>query len=228
VGTALNGPVPASIYKTGLVSSRGEKVSLASFGPRVLVISDSMTLCQEDCPLDTANIVSAARAADAAGLADRVEFLTITVDPGRDTPTRLTKYRRLFVPPKALPNWQLLTGSQQHIDTLWKYLGVYFKRVPEDSPPSRDWLTGRPLTYDVEHADEVIAFDARDHERFVISGHADVQSARNVPAKMREFLTRSGRRHMKNPGGQAWTPEDVLQVVEWLTGETVPSSRASG
>lgn len=204
-----------------LVDADGHRVTLGSFGHRVVVISDSMTLCTEDCPLDTANIVTADQRLRAAGLADKVELLSITVDPKRDTPARLAAYRRFYDPKDTLTNWKLLTGSQANITKLWKYFGVYWEKVKEDNPPDTDWMTGKPLTYDIAHADEVIVLNGDHHERFVISGHAHVPGPQTVPAKMRNFLNGLGRQHMNRPGPQAWTPNDVLTDVGLLIGHPV-------
>lgn len=220
VGTVLDIAVPASISDLPLREPDGQTTTLGAFRGQTVVISDSMTLCSEDCPLDTANIVAAARAADAAGLTHKVVFLTITVDPGRDTPRRLTAYRKLYDRHHRLPNWLLLTGSRSNITRLWKYLGVYWKKVPEGHPPDHDWLTDRPLTYDIAHADEVLMFDASVHERYVISGHAHVPASRDVPTTLRSFLSSQGRRHLSRPGDATWTANDVIQGVHWLTGGT--------
>jgi protein SCO1/2 len=224
VATREDGSVPASIDSLALRDSNGRKVTLASFKGKVVVISDSMTLCSEDCPLDTANVVSAAKRADAAGLTHDVEFLTVTVDPSRDTPRRLRAYRAMYTPPSKLPNWRLLTGSQADLTRLWKYFGVYWKRVPEDSPPDTDWMTGKPLTYDIEHADEVLVLDTRSHERDVISGHADVPEAASVPGRMRHYLSDEGQKHLHKPGRATWTPTDVTTVISQLTGHGIPTT----
>ncbi len=218
VGTVIDHAVPSSISDLPLREPNGHTTTLGDFHGTTVVVSDSMTLCSEDCPLDTANVVAAARAADAAGLTQKVVFLTITVDPARDTERRLTAYRRLYDPHHQLPNWLLLTGSKTTITRLWQYLGVYWHKVPEGNPPDRDWLTGKPLTYDISHADEVLMFDTTGHERYVISGHAHVPVSRNVPSKMRSFLNPLGDRHLHRPGATTWTPDDVLQAVSWLTG----------
>ncbi len=204
-----------------LRDSQGHRVTLGSFGHKILVINDSMTLCTEDCPLDNANAVTADQKVHAAGLGNRVEFLSITVDPRRDTPHRLAAYRKFYDPHHTLGNWKLLTGSPASIDRLWKYFGVYWRKVPQGHPPTRDWLTGKPLTYDIQHADEVFLVDGNHHERFVISGHAHVTGPKAVPAKMRSFLDGLGHRHMNHPGAEAWTPNDVLIDLGLLTGKHV-------
>jgi protein SCO1/2 len=207
-----------------LRDASGRRVTLASFHGKTVVISDSMTLCSEDCPLDTANVTTAARAADAAGLSGDVQFLTITVDPRRDDDHHLTAYRKLYDRDHTLPNWSLLTGSPSQIARLWKFFGVYFHRVPQDKPPPRDWLTGRTLTYDVEHDDTVLFLDPDGHWRFVITGHAHVTHRSAVPGRVRSFLSSTGQRHLDRPGAATWTPGDVLRGLGWVTGRRIPSS----
>jgi protein SCO1/2 len=217
VGTVIDRVVPSSIRDLPLREPDGHTTTLGAFHDRTVVVSDSMTLCSEDCPLDTANLVLAARAADDAGLSDEVVFLTITVDPRRDTPRRLTAYRAMYDPDHQLPNWLLLTGSRRDITRLWKYFGVFWRKVPPDKPAPHDWLTGEPLTYDIAHADEVLMLDGDGHERYVVSGHAHVSSSRAVPDRLRNFLTAQGRRHLYQPGPATWTYQDVERGVTWLT-----------
>jgi protein SCO1/2 len=221
VGTVTDRDVPSAISSLRLEDSSGRPVTLSSLRGKTVVISDSMTLCSEDCPLDTANVVVAARAADAAGLTGNTVFLTVTVDPRRDTPRRLRAYRQLYDPGDRVPNWLLLTGSRTAIARLWSYFGVYWHKVAEDDPPDHDWLTGRPLTYDIQHADEVLMLDHRGDERYVISGHAHVPDAGTVPGRMRSYLSPEGKRHLYRPGGATWTPRDVLAGLSWLTGRHV-------
>jgi protein SCO1 len=222
-GTTLERPVPAAVASLQLRDASGHPEPLASFRGKTVVISDSMTLCSEDCPLDTANVTAAARATDAAGLTRDVEFLTVTVDPRRDDPHHLVAYRRLYDPHHDLPNWSLLTGTPTQIARLWKFFGVYFHRVPQDKPPPRDWLTGRRLTYDVEHDDAVLVLDPDGHWRFLITGHAHVAERSAVPGRVRSFLSRAGQRHLDRPDGAAWTPGEVLQAVSWVTGHRISS-----
>jgi protein SCO1/2 len=221
VGTALDRPVPAAVAALPLHDASGHRMTLASLRGKTVVISDSMTLCSEDCPLDTANVTAAARATDAAGLTRDVEFLTITVDPRRDDDRHLAAYRKLYDPHHDLPNWALLTGSQSQIDRLWKFFGVYFHRVPQDKPAPHDWLTGRRLGYDVEHDDAVLVLDPQGHWRFLLTGHAHVADRSAVPGRVRSFLSPAGHRHLDRPDAAAWTPGDVLQAVGWLTGHRI-------
>ncbi len=221
-GTRLDSAVPAAIARLPLVDQDGRRTSLAAFRGKVLVVSDSMTLCQETCPLDTADLVQSAREVDAAHLGAKVEFLTITVDPTRDTTAQLAAYRRQYTPTPA--NWQTLTGAPADIAALWKYLGVYTKKVPEGSPPSKNWRTGQVLTYDLDHTDEVFFFDARGHERFLLDGAGHVVPGTPLPAAMRAYLDADGRQNLAHPDPDTtWTVPQALQGIGWLLQHRIPS-----
>lgn len=214
VGTRLDGKIPAAILQLPLVDAHGRTRHLADFKDKVVVISDSMTLCQESCPLDTASIVHTAKAVHRAGLGDRVVFLSITVDPQRDTPAQLAAYRKLYDGPD---DWLTLTGTPAHLQRLWKYLGVFIHRVKTDEqPPPRNWRTGKPLTYDVQHSDEVFFLDGRGHERFVLEGMPDLANRKEIPPKLYRFLTNAGRQNVAHPAMTAWTEPQALQVIGWL------------
>lgn len=81
VGTPLDVSLPASVLRVPLVSSTGAHGAALELHRQGAGVSDVMTLCQETCPLDTANVVAAARDVEQAGLGDKVEFVSITVDP---------------------------------------------------------------------------------------------------------------------------------------------------
>jgi protein SCO1/2 len=216
VGQQLKTALPAPVRRLPLTTSTGERVDLAQYTGTVVVISDMMTLCQETCPLDTANIVAAARAVQRAGLADRVTFLSITIDPTRDTVSRLAAFRRLYRP--APSDWQLATGTPATLTALWRALGVFIKKVPDTAPAPKDWLTGKPLSYDLTHSDEVFFIDGHGRERFLLEGAPHVAPGAPIPAKLRHFLDAKGRANVTHPDPQAWTLPQELQVLSWLTG----------
>jgi protein SCO1/2 len=223
LGTPTDQTLPAQLLNQPLLDPTGKPTTLAGYRGKVLVVSDMMTLCQETCPLDTANLVATARAVQRAGLADRVEFASITVDPNRDTPSRLAAYQRLFAPAPA--DWALLTGSPAALAALWKQLGVYWQKVPEDSPAGTDWLTGQPMTYDINHSDLIFFFDRDGHERFVIDGAGHVEPGTQVPAKLRGFLSDQGQDNLAHPQPGSWTVPQALQVISWLTQRRIGPSQ---
>jgi protein SCO1 len=214
VGQSMDAQLPPQITAADLVTSSGHRVDLASFRGKVVVISDMMTLCQETCPIDTAEVVQAARLAERNGLGSRIEFLSITVDPVRDTPARLAAYRALYQP--APKDWLTLTGTPATLARLWKVLGVFTKKVADQPPAPRDWLTGKPLTYDITHSDEVFFLGGNGLERFLLEGPPHLAAGAPIPSRIRSFMDASGRKSMNHPGAGAWTLAQELQVLSWL------------
>lgn len=214
IGTPLDSAVPASVLRLPFTTSDGRTVRLSDFAGKSVVVSDAMTLCQETCPLDTATIVQTARAEDTAGPGRSEVFLSITVDPTRDTPAQLDAYRRLYSPPPA--NWMALTGSPATVNALWTYLGVWRAKVKEPAgPPPRNWRTGQPLAYDVQHSDEVFFLDGRGHERFVLEG-PPYAARTTLPKKLYDFLNAKGRQNVSHPDSSVWTEAQARQVLSWL------------
>lgn len=222
VGTPLDLAVPGAVATLPLIDSTGHRTDLTAFDGKVLVVSDMMTLCQETCPLDTANIVATARQAERAGLGDKVEFVSITIDPVRDTTARLAAYRQMFAPAPA--DWAVLGGSTANVAALWKFFGLYYEKAPEDSPPAVDWMTGKPLTYDISHADLVFFFGANGHLRYTVDGTAHVAAAADLPSTLEHFLSAEGRDNLRDPGFGSWTVGQALQVIGWLTDTPIAAS----
>jgi len=217
LGTALDRPVPDAVADLPLITDGGQATSLAALRGQVVVLADFLTLCQETCPLTTGNLLLMDRAVTAAGLAGRVRFVELTVDPDRDTPLRLRAYRRLAGAPA---NLSLVTGSPAVIERIWRYFSVWYQRVAEGHPPGTDWLTGKPLSYDIDHQDAVIYLDAAGRERFVVVGSPNAAGAPIAPA-LRRFLGAQGHADLSHPDASTWTPGEALGPVAWLTGRPV-------
>jgi protein SCO1/2 len=217
LGTVADTPVPASVAGLPLTTDTGQVTSLAAWRGQVVVLTDFLTLCQETCPMTTGNLLMMDRAVTAAGLGSRVRFVELTVDPGRDTPARLRAYRQLTGAPA---NFSLLTATPAVLAQFWRYFGVSYQQVAEDQPPGTDWLTGRPLTYDVDHQDALIYLDAQGRERFVVQGGPDGQGAPLAPA-LRRFLNAQGQASLSHPDASTWTAAQALTPVAWLAGRPV-------
>ena len=217
LGTVVDRPVPAGIADLPLTTDAGRPTSLGAWRGQVVVLADFLTLCQETCPLTTGNLLVMDRAVMAAGLGHRVRFAELTVDPDRDTPARLRAYRALIGAPA---NLLLLTGRPAVIERIWRYLGVWYQRVGEDSPPGTDWLTGLPLTYDVDHEDALLYIDAAGRVRFVVVGAPNASGAPVAPALLR-FLSAQGRADLSHPDASTWTAAEALSPIAWLTGRPI-------
>ncbi len=217
LGTVVNRPLPSSVADLPLTTDAGQPTSLGALRGQVVVLTDFLTLCQETCPLTTGNLLTMDRAVTAAGLAGRVRFAELTVDPNRDKPTRLRAYRAMIGAPA---NWLLLTGRAAAIGRIWRYFRIWYQRVAEDSPAGTDWLTGKPLTYDISHEDALVYIDARGTERFVVVGLPNATRAPIAPA-LRRFLSAQGRSDLRHPDASTWTAAEALSPIAWLTGRPI-------
>jgi protein SCO1 len=211
-GETVNRPVP----RLALEGAAGQRTSLAAFKGKVVVMSPFLTLCSEVCPLTTGAFEAMRRDVDRAGLGDRVTFAEVSVDPWRDTPARLRAFARL-----AHVEFPLLTGTVSQLAAFWRFFGVAYWRTPEGKPPDRDWLTGKPLTFDVSHTDALFLLSANGRERIVDVGMPNASHA--LPADLKQLLDSAGRRDLEHPG-PGWTIRQGLDDIGSLLGRPIPAA----
>jgi len=85
-----------------------------------VVLQFMYTRCDGICPAATGNLVSARRICLGQGGSD-LRFISISLDPARDTPEDLTEYSRI----SGMDNeWILLTGKPAEIEEIRKALGA--------------------------------------------------------------------------------------------------------
>jgi protein SCO1/2 len=116
------GPAP----EFTLTAQDGRPVSLSELRGKVLAINFIYATCADTCPMLTAKM---ARIQDRLGadFGPRAHFLSVTVDPDRDTPAVLTRYAKLHHANPA--GWAFLTGTPAEIREVARRYGVYFKRT---------------------------------------------------------------------------------------------------
>ena len=108
-----------------LVKQDGKRLALKDLRGKVLAITFIYASCADTCPLLTAKM---ATLQDRLGVdfGPKVFFLSITVDPERDTPEVLEHYAERY---KANPTgWAFLTGTQAEIRDVAKRYGIYYKK----------------------------------------------------------------------------------------------------
>jgi protein SCO1 len=215
LGQVVDFPVPAAIANIPLTEANGSTTTLAAYNGKAVMIADFLTLCTDICPMISANTAAVARAINADGEGGKVALLEISVDPQRDTAARLHAYQKLYGGP--LPDWTLLRATPADTAKLWKFFGVEYQRTKEGKHPSIDWLTGKPLTYDVAHEDDLIFLGADGHEKFVVNAAPDVQG-HLPPKELVQFLDPSGLVALHHPNPvEDWTVSQGLSVFSWLT-----------
>lgn len=134
VGSAAARPatgVEISLPDTLLRDHDGRAVRLTSdvLGGRVAVVNFVYTTCTTVCPVLSATL-SQLQQRLGKRLGEKVLLVSITVDPQRDTPTRLKEYSGLH---GAGEHWRWLTGRKGDIDAVLKAFGT-FTPNPEDHP----------------------------------------------------------------------------------------------
>jgi protein SCO1/2 len=92
-----------------LSDADGRTVRLADFRGKVVVLHFIYTSCPDVCPLHAERIAEIQKLVNQTPMKDRVQFITITTDPQRDTPDVLRNYG----PVHGLDpvNWLFLTTT---------------------------------------------------------------------------------------------------------------------
>lgn len=214
-GTTIGIHVPASIRRLPLVNQYGRRTTLASYAGRTVVLVPFLTLCQDVCPMITGNLLQVQQSLRADHVGSQVEIVEVSVDPGRDTPSRLAAYAKL-----SSASWQLVTEPPAELRALAKFFGFTYVKVPEEKPPSLDWLTGKPLTYDVDHSDNYFVIDSNGVERVVQDAAPDFHGSLNP--KLYRFLDELGREHLAHAPQPDWTPTDLLQAIQVSVHRSLP------
>ena len=114
---AANLPELSAMPDMTLIDQHGRKVNvLNDLRGRVWVADFVFTSCAGQCPVVTQRMVELQKALLAAGLKD-VLCVSVSVDPERDTPAKLTEYAASWKP--ANPDgWMLFTGNRADIRKL--------------------------------------------------------------------------------------------------------------
>jgi protein SCO1/2 len=116
------GPAP----EFTLTSQDGAPVSLADYRGKVVAVTFIFTSCQDTCPLLTAKM---AQVQDELGsqFGARIAFVSITVDPERDTPEVLKQYAQNFG--ANLAGWAFLTGDPVALREVERSYGVFASKA---------------------------------------------------------------------------------------------------
>jgi protein SCO1/2 len=116
------------IYKEApgfeLTDQNNNRVSLSDFKGKLVLISWGFTHCPDICPLILSRLSNVMK--ELGDLSDNVQVVFITVDPERDTPSRLKSYI-----PSFDNRFIGLTGSTEDIEKVVKSYNAFFIKHPE-------------------------------------------------------------------------------------------------
>jgi protein SCO1/2 len=210
-GTILDVPIPAELLAIPLTDADGKKFTLASLKGKTIVMTDFLTLCNEICPMTSVNMREIGDAIAKSKLTKSFVSLEVTVDPKRDTPARLKSYQSLFDD----PSWTVATGSAKGISDLWSWFGAYAQVQKADSGVI-DWLTGKQITYDVNHTDVVVIIGPDLHWRWLALGAPAVTNPKTknlVPTKLYTYLSSTGKSNLLKPEQPFWSTTSVYSAI---------------
>ncbi len=150
--TRVNDALPA----LGLVDQAGNTVEAADFAGRVTLVTFAYAHCETVCPLIVTDVVDAARRLDERA----PDIVVITLDPWRDTPSRLASMAEAWRLPEGA---RVLSGPVERVE---RVLNAW--RIPRIRNEQTGALSHPSLVY-------VVGADARIH--YVVQGNPDVIAA---------------------------------------------------
>ena len=89
---------------------------------RVVLVSFIFTNCEYACPMQ-AQKLKQTRAMMVPSIKDEVWFVSLSVDPERDTPEAMKNFAKKQAVDES--RWIFLTGDKQNLDTIIRKLGQY-------------------------------------------------------------------------------------------------------
>jgi protein SCO1/2 len=111
-----------------LTSQDGAPITLADFRGKVVAVTFILTMCTATCPVLTP-MMSFVQDQLRNDFGTKIAFVSITVDPERDTPDVLKQYAQAFGADFA--GWSFLTGSPEAIREVTHRYGVYASKTAD-------------------------------------------------------------------------------------------------
>jgi len=117
------GPAPAFT----LTTQAGTRLSLQALRGKIVALTFIYASCADTCPLLTAKMAGL-QARLGTDFGTRVFFVSVTVDPERDTLEVLRRYAQAH---GANPvGWAFLTGTPVQIRQVARHYGIFYKKTP--------------------------------------------------------------------------------------------------
>jgi cytochrome oxidase Cu insertion factor (SCO1/SenC/PrrC family) len=133
--TAADADEASRAYFTDLelVTQNGEDVRFFSdvLKDKIVLINFIFTHCQDACPMMTQKLKSSRALLDEQ-IRNRVHFISISIDPERDTPAAMKEFASRYDLADD-SNWVFLTGAPENVNTIVKKLGQYTSEVENHS-----------------------------------------------------------------------------------------------
>jgi len=128
-----------------LTTENDKPLRMADLRGKVLLVSFIFTTCNGSCPATTHRMGQVQAALKSRGLWKKgdVAFLSISLDPARDTPEVLRSYMRLYDVNSA--HWTFLTGPAERVQKTIADWDMWARPAPSGQldHPSRIYLVDR-------------------------------------------------------------------------------------
>ena len=138
--------MPIALASAALTDQDGRPLKIADFRDKTLVLNFIFTSCPSVCPRETQALSEVQRRLPAA-LGERVRFVSVTVDPERDTPRALKEFA--LARSADLNRWSFVRANGLETSALVKELGVF-------APPAQPQATAPAAP---QHTTSVYLFD---------------------------------------------------------------------
>jgi protein SCO1/2 len=123
-------PIIGSAPPFALTSQDRMPVALADLRGKVVALTFIYTGCPDICPLLTQKMVDVQDALG-ADFGAKIAFVSISLDPERDTPEVLKDYAQFWG--ANLAGWSFLTGSPEAVRDVTRRYGVFFAKKEDGS-----------------------------------------------------------------------------------------------
>jgi protein SCO1/2 len=143
------GPAP----EVSLTNTAGRTFALSSLRGKAVLVSFIYTTCNGSCPATTHNLYRVQQTLIEAGLwGKQVEFVSISLDPDRDTPEVLARYAKIYSADTT--RWHFLTGSPEQVTKVLAAWGMWARIGPSGT---------------LDHPSRIFLVDPRGREREIYS-----------------------------------------------------------
>lgn len=169
----ISGVMPSLAFH--LTNENGNEVSAAQYigNDKVSIVYFGYTYCPDVCPTTLAHL-SAVLDTVPEAVADHVQVLFVSVDPGRDTPQRLARYTSAFG-----PRFIGLTGTQEQLRTLTKRYRNTYSYGDKDAHGN----------YVVTHSSALYVFDRDGDVRLLMTAYGpDHDSIEAIAADLEQLV----------------------------------------
>ncbi len=118
-GEAAGSPFPWELRS--LIDQEGRPLSFATLANKTVLVNFIFTSCPMKCPAQTQALVGIQRALP-KDMLPRIRFVSMTVDPERDSAAALKRYAIALG--AELSGWSFVTGNESDLNRLYRFFSV--------------------------------------------------------------------------------------------------------